>query len=271
MYRPLQSKKPKNKLRTAFFFFAFFVLMVFTVFSGAFHFFSSVANDTSIPFWNIGSAGNSAFSKFTAFLSSQQSLVEKNAELSKKIKKMQTELTGYDFVVQENLELKNLLFQKKENAVFGAIIARPNVTAYDTFLIDIGENSGIQKGDKILSDENMILGTVEETYPWSAKAILFSTAGKISDTLLGPDNIPTQLKGLGGGSFIAELPREMDIREGDSAILPGAPEYVMATVISKEQKSTESFQTIYLRGSVSLFDAKYVQVIKHASLSKTPL
>lgn len=236
------------------------------MFPDSFRFFSSIVNDGATPIWNIGGAGRSAFSKYGLFLNSQKSLVAKNKELSDTIKKMELRLTGYDFVVQENLELKKTLFHKKETAVSGAIIARPNVAAYDTFLIDVGENSGIQKGDKVLANENMILGLVEEVYSFSAKARLFSTAGETTDAILGPDNIPVQLKGSGGGSFMVELPREMDIREGDSAILSGAPEYIIAIVISKEEVSTESFQKIYLRGPVSVFDAKYVQIIKNTNI-----
>ncbi|MFA6566292.1 MAG: rod shape-determining protein MreC, partial [Candidatus Paceibacterota bacterium] len=231
----------------------------------SFHFFSSAANDGAMPVWKMGSAGKSFFSKCGLFLNSQKALVAKNGELSEKIKKLELRLTGYDFVVQENLELKKTLFHRKENTVFGAVVARPNVSAYDTFLLDIGENFGIKKGDKILANENMILGFVEEAYPVSAKARLFSTAGEVTDAILGPDNIPVQLKGSGGGSFILELPREMDVEEGDSAILPGVPEYIIATVISKEEVSTESFQKIYLRGPVSVFDVKYVQIIKNTS------
>ena len=218
-----------------------------------------------VPVWNIGAAGGSVLSNYGSLLNSQSSLVAKNNELSEKIKKLETEVNGYDFVVQENLELKKQLFQKKENSIFGAVIARPNITAYDTFLINVGENDGIKKGDKILANENMILGTVDEAYFGSSKAILFSTTGEISNALLGPDNIPIQLKGMGGGSFTAELPREMDVQEGDNAVLPGTPEYIVAQVVAKESKSADSFQTVYLRGPVNIFDAKYVQVVKDTS------
>ncbi len=265
MYRPLQTKKRKNKVRIAFFFFAFFVFVSFTFFPKTFLFFSGAANTASVSAWNAKTSGSSVLSGSASYLSTKESLIAKNKELSEKIKKMEEELSGYDFIIQQNLELKKELSLKKENGVFGTIIARPNVTVYDTFLIDIGEKNGIKNGDKILANGNMILGTVEESYQNLAKARLFSTAGESSDALLGPDNLPVQLKGLGGGSFVADLPKEADVKEGDSASLSGFPEYIAAIVVSKEEKSNETFQKVYFRGPINIFDAKYIQVIKTAN------
>lgn len=217
-----------------------------------------------MPFWNTGAAGGVSFSNTALSLNSKESLIAKNKELTETIKKLEREVNGYDFVVQENLELKKLLFQKTEETLIATVVARPNITAYDTFLIDIGKNSEIKNGDKVLSDGNATLGVIEETYQYSAKARLFSTAGEISDALLGPESIPVQLRGLGGGTFTTEVPHTMDVKKGDSAVVSGTPEYIIAEVVSVESGDTESFQKIYLRGPVNIFNAKYVQVVKNA-------
>ncbi len=217
-----------------------------------------------MPFWNTGAVGVSTISGTALSLNSKESLVAKNKELSDKVKQLKREVNGYDFVVQENLELKKVLFQKSEETLTAGVVARPNITAYDTFLIDIGKNSGIKNGDKVLADENTMLGIIEETYSYSSKARLFSTAGEISEALLGPDNIPVQLHGLGGGSFSTETPRGIDVKKGDSAVITGTREYIIAQVVEVEDRSTESFQKIYLRGPVNIFNTKYVQVVKSA-------
>ncbi|MCX6738545.1 MAG: rod shape-determining protein MreC [Candidatus Parcubacteria bacterium] len=260
----MQTKKRKNKVRIAFFFFAFFVFVSFTAFPKTFTLFSGTVNNASVSVWNAKTSESSALSNSASFLNTKESLIAKNKELAEKIKKLEEESSGYDFIIQENLELKKTLSQKKEGSIFGSIIARPNITAYDTFLIDIGEKNGIKKGDTVLANKDMIIGTIEEAYSSSAKARLFSTAGQSSDALLGPNNIPIQLKGLGGGSFVADLPLETDVQIGDSASLSGSPEYIVATVVSKEQKSTDTFQKVYFRGPINIFDAKYIQVVKNA-------
>lgn len=243
-------------------FFAVFLLSIFTVFPSAFKGFSSRVNGISMPFWTTGDGISSGISGILSLFRSKQSLLKQNLALSSEISELKQQLSGYDFVVAENIEMRDLLFQRSEERIFARIISRPNVTAYDTFLIDSGKNAGVEKGAMILAQKNSVIGLVEEAYPNSSKARLFSTAGMITNIFLGPENIPAELHGMGGGSFFAEVPKDVDIREGDTAILAEKPEYIAAYVVSKEKDITQSFQKFYLKSPVGLFTIKYVEIEK---------
>lgn len=261
-YKSFQPKKEKKMAKKTAVFVAVSLLIVFTVFPPAFKEFSSRANGISIPFWIAGDGISSGISGVFSLFRSKRFLSEQNRALASEISELKQQLSGYDFVVAENLEMRDLLFQRSEKRIFARIISRPNVTAYDTFLIDVGKSAGVGKGAVVLAQKNSVIGLVEEAYPDSSKARLFSTAGTITNIFLGPENIPAELHGMGGGSFFAEIPKDIDIREGDTAILAEKPEYIAAYVVSEEKDSTQSFQKFYLKSPVGLFTIKYVEIEK---------
>jgi cell shape-determining protein MreC len=261
-YKPFQPKKEKKMAKKSVFFVVVFLLIVFTVFPTLFRGFSSATNEVSVPLLNAKEETAGGISGFFALFRFKQSLYNQNLALSEKVSDLEQKLAGYEFLIQENMELKNAFFQKREGYVFARVVARPNVTAYDTILIDAGKNAGIKKGAKVFSGETAIIGTIEEVYPDSSKARLFSTAGQMTNVLMGPDNIPLELRGMGGGAFTADVPSGVDIKEGDTALLAEKPDFVVAFVVSKEKTDTGSFQKFHLKSPAGLFNLKYVKVEK---------
>jgi cell shape-determining protein MreC len=164
--------------------------------------------------------------------------------------------------MQENLEFRKLFGGKKDGGVFAEILAPSGSFPFGVFLLHIGSESGIKIGEIALADQNIALGKVIEIYPNSSKVKAFSSPGEATEAFLGPENIPVQLKGAGSGAFSAELPRDLDIREGDAAVLPGSDGFILAYVESKEDNFADSFQTLYLRVPVNIFELKYTQIIR---------
>ncbi len=250
----IPSKKQNRKWQNTFLVFALLLVIFFTLSPRSFFAVSSFFNMTAIPFWN------SADSLSAPILQSRTSLAKENEDLRQQIDVLTRETKGYDFVVQENVELKKLFEDKKPGGIFAGILKRPGSLPFDIFLLDIGGESGISNGELALVDQNIALGKVTETYPYSAKIKAFSSPDETTDAFLGPDNISIQIKGAGGGTFTAELPRELDVREGGAAVLPGTGGFILAYVESKEEHLTDSFQKLYLRSPVNVFELKYVQI-----------
>jgi cell shape-determining protein MreC len=261
-YKPFQPKKEKKIAKKSIFFVVIFLLIVFTVFPTLFRGFSSATNEVSVPLLNAKEQTTGGITDFFAVFRFKQNLYNQNRALSEKISDLEQKLSGYDFLVQENLELKNTFFQKTEGYIFARVVLRPNVAVYDTFLLDVGTDMGIKKGAKVFSGETAVVGTVEEVYPHSSKARLFSTAGQVTNVLMGPDNIPLELRGMGGGAFIVDVPSGVDIQEGDTALLAEKPDSIVAYAMVKEKTDTGSFQKFHLESVVGIFNLKYVKIEK---------
>lgn len=267
--RPIiQSKKQNKSGQKAFLAFGLFLIIFFSISPGAFHAVSSWLNIAAVPFWNSKNSTASALPSSDMVLRSKTSLIQENNNLHRQIDFLGRELKGYDTLVQENLEMKKLFAEKKEGGVFAGVLIQSGHLPFDTLLLDAGSGAGIGNGALALADENIALGKIIETYPSSSKIKAFSSPGEITDAFLGPENIPVQLKGAGGGAFTAELPRDLDVREGDAAVLPGADGLILAYVESKEENLTDSFQKLYLRSPVNIFEVKYVQIIPYPSVNE---
>jgi cell shape-determining protein MreC len=264
--RPIiQTKKQQRNGSRIFIIFALLSLIFFSASPGSFLAVSSWLNMSAVPFWNVKSSAKNTLPSLDIFFRSKTSIVQENENLRQQITVLTGELKGYDFAVQENIELKKLFVGKKNGGVFAGILARPGTLSFDTFLLDIGSGSGIKNGDVALSGQDIVLGKIIETYPYSAKVKAFSSSGEVTDAFLGPENVSMQLKGTGGGSFMAELPRDIDVKEGDAAVFPGSDGFILAYVESKKENLTDSFQKLYLRSPVNIFELKHVQILPSAS------
>lgn len=265
MHPLIQTKKPAKTGKKFFLVFSLFLMIFLSVSPNSAATVSSWFTLAAVPFWNAKNSTEKVLPSSGMFLRSKNSLVQENEDLRRQIDVLKRNLKGYDVVVQENIEFKKLFAGKKEGSTFAGILASTGNLPFDTFLLDSGGESGIKNNDLALADQNIVLGKIIETFPSSAKVKAFSFSGETTDVFLGPENIPAQLKGTGAGTYAAELPRELDVREGDAAILPGSEGFILAYVESKEENLTDSFQKLYLRTPVNVFQLKYVQVVHNVS------
>lgn len=254
------SKKPPKSGLKIFFVFAVLLIVFFSLSPKAFFAVSSRLNLAALPFWRL----TDSVVDGAPVLQSKSDLSHENGELRRKVAMLERDLKGYDVVIQENLELKKLFAGRKEgseeNVKFAGVLLHPGRLPFDIFLLDAGSAAGIANGELVFADQNIALGKVFESYPYSAKVKAFSSPGEATDVFLGPDSIPIRLSGAGGGSFTAELPRDLDVREGDAAVLPGSGGFVLAFVLAKEENLADSFQKLYLQGPVNVFELKYVRI-----------
>jgi cell shape-determining protein MreC len=165
----------------------------------------------------------------------------------------------------ENRALKELLGRRVfEEVMLASVLSRPTKTAYDTFLIDLGEPE-IAPGDIVLAHGGVGIGRVVEVHPQTALVSLFSSPGSETEALIGPNRIPVIARGQGGGSFLAEFPREEHVAEGDNVILPGITPYVFGVIESIEVTSADPFITVRFSNPVNLQTLTWVSVLTDTS------
>lgn len=217
------------------------------------------------PFWKAKNSSVEGVVNSSQLLRSKRSLIFENDNLKAKIKEAEFKLLEFEFLKQENESLKELLGRKtfdKDGAVLGAVLARPNVSPYDTFVIDIGENSGIQKGDNVFVQSNVFIGEINEVYKNTSMVELFSSPGKITQVSIGSQNISANAVGRGGGNFIVELPRGTEVEKGDTVTIPNIDIRLFAVVEEIESDPSSPFVTILFKNPVNMNDIKWVQVVK---------
>ena len=225
--------------------------------------YSSALYPVASLFWKAEDATVGWFVDMGKMVSSKYRLVKENKRLSDEVVARNGSILMLDALRKENEDLKNALGRmSKGNFVLGVILSRPPMSPYDTLVIDIGESDGVKVGNKVYADGDTLIGDVAEVYPSQSKVSLFSTPGRIVPVMVGTSNVETQATGRGGGNFVAKLPVEVGIKEGDTIIMPQLRPHTFGVVERIQVDSSDSLQTILFKAPVNIHQFRYVEVDK---------
>jgi len=164
----------------------------------------------------------------------------------------------------ENIELKSIL---KANASTSAphmyhIVKKPPFTVYDSYIIDIGKDTGVKPGDRVYAIGSVLLGEVVEISSNFAKVKLYSSYGEKFDVLIGKKDIQASALGQGGGAFEVILPKDIKIAEGDIVTVPDLGTTVFGIVRNIKTDPARAFSTILFSQPVNIYEQKFVFIYK---------
>ena len=78
---------------------------------------------------------------------------------------------------------------------------------------------------------------------------------------IGDSAIGAEAKGLGGGNFEIELPRNVDVFVGDSIYVSDINPRVLGTIEYINSDPNDVFERILFKSPVNLFSLRFVDVI----------
>lgn len=225
-------------------------------------FFSQTLHTMALPFWSAQNNLTIKISSSVQLLQSKRMLVKENMRLATHIEQQSTTVLNSEILIEENLELKALLGRDRaEKIILAAVLSRPNVSLYDTIIIDVGNDYGIKKGDLVIVSGIIVIGTISNVYKKTSVVTLFSAPGEETSVMIGPEQILTLARGKGGGNFTTLLPRTTDIVEGDSVVMPGINQKLFGIVESIIANSADAFQTILFKNPVNISGIRWVEII----------
>lgn len=226
-----------------------------------FSYFDAVLMRVIAPVWSLENTVSIKFWSMTQYFKSKQSLIEENESLKKQVES--------DALV---LELNKALRNSRESllnaygrtspgtGVAASVLVHPPVTPYDILVIDAGQNEGIKVGDSVTLPEGGNIGSVIETFDKTSKIRLYSTNGYKIGAVLERGNVPVELLGQGGGSFLFTLPREMPVEIGDRVLSSTVDSPLMGVVENVEMAPTDSFKKVLVRSVAPVFSLRFVLI-----------
>lgn len=269
-YRPIRNARSKSRLGLS-------IPLCFLGLLALFHFFypallGSLAARAASPFWKGEAFVSEKLHALLSFFAQKQALTEEVARLGKKLEGAERLLLDRDLLLEENKALKEQFGRTEERSIrlWGALLATPPRSPYDTVIIDIGTQGGVAAGDLALSGSS-VLGVVGKAYAKTAIVELFSTAGRKTAVSIVHEGrgIPVEAVGEGAGSFMVTLPKEVSIAIGDAVTMPGYSLFLFARVESIESEVTDSFQDIRFKNPVPLQSLRFLEIEKAASPEST--
>ena len=200
---------------------------------------------------------------FFSILKSKKSLVEENNALKQNQNDIDAVRIVNDALEAENRELKHLLGRDVEdNVILASVVTRPNVSPYDTIIIDVGTSDGIHVGDEVMIFGDFLAGFVSKVFTNSSQVTMFSSPGVKTNIFIGESGISAVSIGRGAGNFYSELPRDLEIRKNDVITLSSLDTQVFGEVETIIRGDADAFQTILFKSPVNINSIKRVQVVR---------
>jgi len=240
------------------------VIVVIFLFILSTNFGKNVLFTTGKPLWSFSSSFVSFWKDNIGTFRSKQSLIEENKNLLLQIESTKKNLLFFDLIKKENETLKDLFDRKRQsdNLILASVLVKPNISPYDTLIVDVGKNNGVSVGELVMADASVFIGKVVEVYDYSSKIILYSSPGEKTNVLIGPANILKEAEGVGDGNFRIEVPKEIGVKVGDSIIMPSISTNIFGVVEKVESKETDSFQTVLFKSPINIQELKFVEIVK---------
>jgi cell shape-determining protein MreC len=241
------------------------VLLVFIYFrSDIFDGFSYISSFVFRPILVLGNGISEKLSDIGSYFSSKEALFLENENLKRDLSQISNKVSDYNSILDENFQMKEILGRKTASEIFvlGSILAKPNQSPYDTLIIDVGADNGIIFGQKVFALGNVPIGYISQVYANSAKVVLFSNPGEITQVVVSGKNTFMQLIGRGGGNFEMVLPRDFVLQKGTEVVLPGITPFVVGVVETIISDPRDAFQKALLVSPVNIQELQFVEVEK---------
>jgi cell shape-determining protein MreC len=184
-------------------------------------------------------------------------------DLEEQVRTLQSENT--------NLKLENILGQTvtqefeyfktqfgedvPENKLY-KVILKPPFTPFDNIQIT-GDLSTKNIGDFVFY-KSILIGKIIEKNNRYATVELFSTPNKIIPITIQGQQF--EAKGLGGGRFIFEVSKELEINQGEPIIYPEQKLLILGVAEFIESKEENLFKNVYFNVPIPISSISYVSV-----------
>lgn len=194
--------------------------------------------------------------------SSKKELYKQNILLKDALEKKDLELSEVESLKRENENLKSVLgrIDLGGKYILASILAKPNTTPYDTLIIDRGAKDGINIDDLVFAKGNVVVGEIESTTDHTARVLMYSTPGNISQVIYDSTGRYFNAHGLGNGTMQVDVTRDIDVSEGDSFFYPGFDNAPVGVVKKVEFDARDSFKTVLIKSPVNIQEERWVEV-----------
>jgi rod shape-determining protein MreC len=221
---------------------------------------TGVARTLASPFWSLSDTLRGYVSGAWGVVDRRAALVAENEALREELWMLERENYVASSLVRDNEALRELVgrIEEQPSLIAVAIQNDANAVLYDSFSIDRGEEDGVREGMITISPEGVALGTVAHTEAHSARVSRFTAPGTVHSAVVqATSSVHIELAGIGAGTLRASVPRDLEIREGDTVVLPQFSSYPIGTVVAIEVTPEDAFQTLFVRSPVNTLELRY--------------
>lgn len=208
---------------------------------------------TVAPIAQIGASASLGVHSFSARFADAAALSAKVELLGKE----NAALASQNRVLSQQLADVGALTAAPQDIVAG-VVSRPPESPYDTLLLASGSKDGVMRGMEVFGPGSRPLGVITSVTKSFSRATLFSAPGQLVFGWVGEAHTPVTLQGVGGGSFLATLPRSAGVAEGDVVYVPGPGAMPIGTVTKLSGDPSAPSVTLDIMPALNMYTITWV-------------
>ena len=253
-----QIAKRRRLIKNCIFLFVFLLLAALGIYS----FSNPALHFIGRPIWKTKNVVTNSIENVGYVVRTKSSVYKENENLLKENSDLKISMIDYKILKDENVSLKESLgrVEQGRDMVLSNILTKPNHSPYDTIIIDVGHNVGINVGNQVYSNVTVPVGEVSAVYNNTSLVTLYSNPGKSTEALIEGANTTIELIGRGGGNFEVTVPIDIAFDKGISVLLPGIKPEIVATMQDVISLPNDPMKKILLSSPVNVQDLKWVFV-----------
>jgi hypothetical protein len=154
--------------------------------------------------------------------------------------------------------------QRADDGVLsGRILTNRSVVPQDVFVLDRGEDVGVRSGALITDRAGNAVGYVTRVLQRTSIGYWFSSPrAETAVVVQASSTLHAQATGKGNGTLAIELPRDVEVREGDPVYLPGAGQIALGTVSYQELLPEAAERDVLVRMNATLLSTNEVSIFQ---------
>lgn len=201
-------------------------------------------------------SASDSFLSVGRFIGSIGSMAEENRLLRDKVALLEVALTQEDEIKQENLQLRDQLGLAERTGyrlLSARVIGREPVGATKTITIDAGSAEGVSVGMPIVVSDGLLVGSVQEVFPQSARVILLLNVSVEVTARLQKSRADGVVTGqqFGQGLVMQLIPQETFVERGNRVVTAGLGDaYPPGLLIGYVQTVYEDANAIFQQADI---------------------
>ncbi|MEI7688974.1 MAG: rod shape-determining protein MreC [Candidatus Nomurabacteria bacterium] len=216
------------------------------------------------PIWKVENFISQKAKDDKYLIRTKSSVYKDNEGLLADNRDLKSSMIDYNILKDENVSLKELLGRKpiSKDLVLSNILTKPNYSPYDTIIIDIGSDVGINIGNIVYANSSTLtpIGEVSMLYANTALVTLYTNPGQTTEAMMEGTNTSVELVGRGGGNFEMSIPIDLPFVKGTNIYLPGLQTEIVAITQDVISSPNDPVKKVLLSSPVNVQSLKWVFV-----------
>lgn len=185
----------------------------------------------------------------STYFVSHKTLAEKNAKLEVAIERLENELATRDASLREQGLVKTSGVAETSSVLVMYPLTEDVTKFYSTILLSKGYKDGVEEGGVVYVRGLQPVCTIVSVYDRTSLCELFSKGKRDTEAVTASGTVMLTLSGLGGGSFISEVPKVTAVSVGDDVYLRSSPSLRLGSIVSIKEDDQSTGMKLYIRGT----------------------